>query len=473
MTLRLRLLIATTIAVLVGLAIVDATTYLVFNRSQLRQVDDSLDRAHPPIELLAESNTEASWSAIPQIAPGHYVAILDENNSPLFISAGRRAGDDDVNVDLTQVDITSQFQTISQGHDNSVRVRVDPLSTGTTLVVGESLHQVHETAGRLLGVLLIASAVAIALVAALSWILVRVGLRPLRAVELRAAAITDSDLADVRVPGADASTEVGSLAAALNAMLDRLDVARSEREQTVADLTASEARMRQFVADASHELRTPIAATAAYAELFEQGARDRPADLERAMAGIRSETDRMSALVGDLLLLARLDEHQPLGHATVDLTELVFQAVDTARTIDPSRPVRPSVDGVITVNGDATRLRQVIDNLLANVRSHTPPGTPCTVSLTLDGSDALLSVSDVGPGVSDEQLTKLTDRFYRVDHARTRTTGGSGLGLSIVDSIVAAHGGSISASHHQPTGLTISVRLPNAASLTHTEGDTE
>ncbi len=473
MTLRLRLLIATTIAVLVGLVIVDTTTYLVFNRSQLRQVDDSLDRAHPPIELLAESGTDASLSAIPQIAPGHYVAILGDDNSPIFVSAGRRAGDEDVNVDLSQVDTTVQFQSISQGHDNSVRVRVDPLANGTTLVVGESLHQVHETGSRLLGVLLVASALAIGLVAALSWILVRIGLRPLRAVEQRAAAITDSDLADVRVPGDDKQTEVGSLAAALNAMLDRLDVARTEREQTVADLTASEARMRQFVADASHELRTPIAATAAYAELFEHGARDRPADLERAMSGIRTETDRMSALVGDLLLLARLDEHQPLAHASVDLTELVFHAIDTARTIDPGRAVRPSVDGVITAPGDATRLRQVIDNLLANVRSHTPPGTACTIRLRVDGDDALLTVSDLGPGVTDDQLAKLTNRFYRVDGARARSTGGSGLGLSIVESIVGAHGGSITAQHNEPTGLSITVRLPGAESAHQPEGDQE
>ena len=470
MTLRLRLLIATAVAVIIGLAIVDATTYVFFSRSQLKQVDDSLDRAHPPIEQLANTGADA-WRAIPQIAPGLYVAILGADGTTLFATAGRRAGDDDIQIDPDHLDARSQFQTISSSHGD-VRLRIDPLKGGTILVVGESLHEVNESRSRLLGVLLGASAVAIGLVLALSWGLVRVGLRPLRAVEQSAAAISDSDLSDSRVPGSNQSTEVGSLAKALNAMLDRLDVARGERERTMDELVASEARMRQFVADASHELRTPIAATAAYAELFEQGARDRPEDLERSMTGIRNETRRMSDLVGDLLLLARLDEDQPLPSTTVDLTEIVFQAIETARTIEPDRMVRPSVSGVITVVGDATRLRQVVDNLLANVRAHTPVSTPCTVELSIeaggidadsiDTNSAVLTVSDDGPGVTDEQLDRLTNRFYRVDEARTRTTGGSGLGLSIVESIVSAHGGSITAQHHQPTGLSIIVRLPGA-----------
>ncbi len=462
MTLRLRLLIATTVAVVIGLATADAATLVFFSRSQINQIDDSLDRAHLPIEQLAKLGTEEAWRAIPEVAPGLYVAILDADGTTLFTSAGRRAGDDDIDIDPDDLDTRSTFQTVSHRGGDDVRLRIDELGDGTILVVGESLHEIDESRSRLLGVLLVASAAAIALVVALSWVLVRVGLRPLRAVEQSAAAITDSDLSDSRVPGSDESTEVGSLARALNAMLDRLDDARDQRQQTMDDLVASEARMRQFVADASHELRTPIAATAAYAELFEQGARDRPDDLERSMTGIRNETRRMSDLVGDLLLLARLDEHQPLRTAPVDLTEIVFQAIETARTIEPERVVRPSVRGVVSLDGDATRLRQVIDNLLANVRAHTPPATPCTMELSTDAGVAVLTVSDEGPGVTDEQLHRLTDRFYRADDARTRTTGGSGLGLSIVESIVSAHGGSITAEHRQPSGLSITVRLPGA-----------
>ncbi len=463
MTLRLRLLIATAVAAIVGLATADVATFVFFSRSQLNQIDDSLDRAHSPIEQLARVGTSEAWSAIPQLAPGLYVAILDPDGTTLFTSSGRRAGDDDISIDPVDLDTQSRFQTVAHGDEgDDVRLRIDELEDGKILVVGESLHEINESRSRLLGVLAFASAAAVGLVIALSWLLVRVGLRPLEAVEQGAAAITDSDLPDARVPGGDEATEVGSLARALNAMLDRLDDARDQRQQTMDDLVASEARMRQFVADASHELRTPIAATAAYAELFEQGARDRPDDLERSMTGIRNETRRMSDLVGDLLLLARLDEHQVLRTAPVDLTEIVFQAIETARTIEPERVVRPLVRAVVSVDGDATRLRQVVDNLLANVRAHTTSTTPCTVELSTDSGMAVLTVSDQGPGVTDEQLQRLTDRFYRADDARTRTTGGSGLGLSIVESIVSAHGGSITAEHRRPSGLSITVRLPGA-----------
>jgi two-component system OmpR family sensor kinase len=223
--------------------------------------------------------------------------------------------------------------------------------------------------------------------------------------------------------------------------------------------------MRQFVADASHELRTPIAATAAYAELFTRGARDRPADLDRAMSGIRTETARMSELVDDLLLLARLDDQRPLSVERVDLTEVVLAAVDAARTLEPDRPIRLKIDEVVSINGDATRLRQVLDNLLANIRAHTPITTACEVKVEADTQAVTLTVSDNGPGVSDDELFHLFDRFYRVDEARARTTGGSGLGLPIVAAIVHAHGGSIAASRAEPSGLTVTIRLPRALPL--------
>ena len=343
-----------------------------------------------------------------------------------------------------------------------MRVRVEPLRNGSTLIVGQSLHEVDETTNRLVVALLAASGAALVAVAAGAWWLVGVGLRPLRAVEASAAAITDEGLGEARVPGAGGTTEVARLAGALNAMLDRLDRARSEREETVDALRVSEARMRQFIADASHELRTPIAATAAYAELFDQGARDRPADLERSMAGIRSETARMGELVDDLLLLARLDEARPLVAEPVDLTDVVLAAVDAARTVEPERTLRLSIAGVVTVDGDTARLRQVVDNLLANVRTHTPPSTPCQLLLDTDDDQAVLSVTDWGPGVAVDQIDRLGDRFYRVDEARTRASGGSGLGLSISRAIVEAHAGTLTIEPNQPTGLRVTVRLPGA-----------
>jgi two-component system OmpR family sensor kinase len=177
------------------------------------------------------------------------------------------------------------------------------------------------------------------------------------------------------------------------------------------------------------------------------------------MTDIRRKTGRTSELVDDLLLLARLDEHPTLGTEPVDLTEIVLTAVDAARTVDPDRPIRVRINDVVEVIGDPMRLRQVVDNLLA----HTPAASPCEVALTVDDGTAMLTFTDSGPGVGEAELTSLFDRFYRVDEARSRTAGGSGLGLSIVEAIVTAHHGSISAANADPHGLTVEIRLPRAA----------
>jgi two-component system OmpR family sensor kinase len=459
MSLRMRLLIATGVAVLCGLIVVDLITFSVVTGSLVQQVDDTLQRAHAPIEQVAESANPANWSAIPAIAPGLFVSIVDSDGTELFTAPAIEPGREQDVVDTSAIDLSESYQTARAIDGDSIRLRVDPLADGRTLIVGQSLRRVDETRRQLAAVLIFGSLAAIAAAVIVAWWLVRAGLRPLRRVEASAAGITDSDL-DLRVPGADQPTEVGNLAAALNAMLDRLQLSSEEREQTLAELRASESRMRRFVADASHELRTPIAATAAYAELFEHGARDRPEDLDRAMSGIRRETDRMAGLVDDLLLLARLDEHRPLTEEPVDLTEVVFAAIDAAKTVEPSRPIRVRIGEVVSVRGDAGRLRQVVDNLLANVRAHTPADTGCDVELNTDGPDAVLTVTDAGPGVDPDDLTHLFDRFYRVDDARTRSTGGSGLGLAIVDAIVRAHHGSITAQNIDPHGLALTVRLP-------------
>ena len=459
MSLRVRLLIATGVAVLCGLIVVDLITFSVVTRSLVQQVDDTLQRAHAPIEQVAQSPDIDDRQAIPAIAPGLFVSIVDRDGTELLTAPAIEPGREQDVVDISTIDLDKQVQTASAIDGDAIRLRIDQLGDGTTLIVGQSLHRVDETRRQLVAVLLFGSLAAIAAAVALAWWLVGAGLRPLRRVEASAAAITDSDL-DLRVPGADQPTEVGNLAAALNEMLDRLQLSSEEREQTLSELRASESRMRRFVADASHELRTPIAATAAYAELFEHGARDHPADLDRAMSGIRRETSRMAGLVDDLLLLARLDEHRPLADESVDLTELVFAAIDAAKTVDPTRPIRVKINDVVTVRGDAGRLRQVVDNLLANVRAHTPQDTAFEVELSTDADAAVLTVTDAGPGVAPADLDHLFDRFYRVDDARARSTGGSGLGLAIVDAIIQAHNGSITAHNVEPHGLALVVRLP-------------
>lgn len=461
MSLRLRLLIATALAMLVGLVVVDVVTYVMVSQSQIQQVDASLRRARQPLETIATSSRINDRKSIPQIAPGLFVAIIDSNGNPEYVAAARDPGGDDDTIDIAATDLRVGSRSVP-GSDDEMRLSVRPLPNGSTLVIGETLHEVNETRRRLLTVLIGGSVFAITVASALAWWLLRAGLQPLRRVESSAAAITDLDLEGSRVPGAGERTEVGRLATTLNDMLDRLKNARAEREESLIRLTESESRMRRFVADASHELRTPIAATAAYAELFEHGARDHPDDLERAMTGIRGETQRMGALVDDLLLLARLDEKRPIVTEEVDLTEVVLGAIDAARTVDPGRPLRPHIHGVHKVRGDQMQLRQVVDNLLANVRSHTPSDTACDVSLTADDRHVELTVADTGPGVEDRHLPNLFDRFYRVDDARTRESGGSGLGLSIVHALIESQHGTITASANEPTGLVVTVRLPVA-----------
>jgi two-component system OmpR family sensor kinase len=221
----------------------------------------------------------------------------------------------------------------------------------------------------------------------------------------------------------------------------------------------SDRRLRRFVADASHELRTPLAAVRAYAELFERGADKRPDDLARAMTGISRESERMSELVDDLLLLARLDEGQPLERQPVELAELAAEAVETARAVDPAHPIDLETQEA-RVLGDRARLRRVMDNLLGNVRSHTPAGTPAHVRVTaLDGS-AVIEVADEGPGLPPGEAESLFRRFYRADASRSRDSGGVGLGLSIVAAIAQAHDGSVSASAGPAGGAVFRITLP-------------
>jgi two-component system OmpR family sensor kinase len=342
------------------------------------------------------------------------------------------------------------------GSGNEVLVQAQPVSDQTSTLHTLFLTELAVTAG------------AIVLATLGGWWLVRLGLRPLEDVERTADSIAAGNL-DQRVPGADQPTEVGRLARALNVMLERIQAAFDARVRSEARLRENEQHLRQFVADASHELRTPIAAVSAYAELFERGAWEQPDDLPRVMAGIRTETARMDRLVDDLLTLARLDEGLPMEQEPVELVTLASDAVRTATAVGPDWPVRFWAAHPVEVSGDKDRLRQVVDNLLANVRAHTPPGTSATVRVDqLDGL-AQIEVRDTGPGMPAEDAHRVFERFYRTDQARTRTSGGSGLGLSIVSAIVAAHGGTVSADSAPGDGMTVTVQLPISPVATEPE----
>ena len=469
MSLRARLLVAMLVAAFAGLAIVDVLTYTLVTGAQLDQVDQELERSHPPIERAAAADADRREDSIRSAAPGFYVELSTSDPDRVLVIPLERPGvdamvlaDDELPVpDGDGSDDEAVFASLDSNADHQLRVRVSRQPDDSILVIGRSLTSIDESRDRLVFALLAASAGAIVAIGLLGAWLVGVGLRPLVAVERAASEVTDTDL-ERRVPGQGTRTEVGRLATAINRMLDRLQGAFDQREDDLAALQESEARMRQFVADASHELRTPIAATAAYAELFERGARDRPDDLARAMAGIRSETARMADLVEDLLLLAQLDEGRPMAAVTVDLADLVFDAVDAANAVAPDRVVRLRIEDVVVVTGDPSRLRQVVDNLLANVRTHTAPGTICSVTVRSTANDGVVTVADDGQGMSPADAARAFSRFHRVDSSRTRASGGAGLGLSIVRAIVEAHHGTVSMTSAPGAGTTVTVTVPLA-----------
>ncbi|MBA2277511.1 MAG: HAMP domain-containing histidine kinase, partial [Chloroflexia bacterium] len=277
-------------------------------------------------------------------------------------------------------------------------------------------------------------------------------LRPVDRMVDTAAAIAGGDLSR-RVPDADPRTELGRLGGALNEMLHQI-------ERGIQTRAAGEARLRRFVADAAHELRTPLTSLRGYAELYRQGAlRDEPA-VANAMRRIESEGERMARLVDDLLLLARLDQQRRLEMTPVNLAALAREAVADLRAIEPDRPVTEAVDGDAIINGDRTRLRQVIDNLLTNARTHTPPGIPIHVAVEHGATSVALVVADEGPGINADDRERIFERFWRADPARGRAKGGTGLGLAIVASLVHAHDGTVEVGGEPGTGAVFTVRLP-------------
>jgi two-component system OmpR family sensor kinase len=288
-----------------------------------------------------------------------------------------------------------------------------------------------------------------------AWWVIHLGVRPVRRMTTAAAAIGSGDLSD-RVPEARPGTEAGELGAALNRMLGRIEDAFAERAR-------AENRLRQFVADASHELRTPVATVRGYAELYRTGGLFDGAALDDAMRRTEQEAIRMGALVDDLLHLARLDQGRPLERGAVDLVVLADDAARDARAVDPSRAVTAiSGDGPLTVHGDEGRLRQVVANIVGNALVHTPPGTPIEITTSRGDSTAVLAVRDHGPGMPPDVAARAFERFYRADPARSRHRGGSGLGLSIVEATVGAHGGSVRLETAPGEGTTVVVELPIA-----------
>jgi two-component system OmpR family sensor kinase len=327
--------------------------------------------------------------------------------------------------------------------------------SGAVNVVGISLRDVDATMSRLRWVLFAAIAIVIGILGVVVFWVLRLGVRPLKRMTKTAGAIAAGDLSE-RVPAEAEGTEARELGDALNAMLTTIEGAFAER-------AASEARLRQFVADASHELRTPVTTIRGYAELYRHGGLAEPTDLEQAMRRTEQESVRMGSLVDDLLLLTRLDEGRPLAREVVDLGVLGVDAAADARAVAPDRVVTTDVAADVTVEGDEDRLRQVVGNLVGNALVHTPAGTPVSVRVHNGSGRAVVEVHDEGPGMTPEVVDRAFERFSRADASRSRHVGGAGLGLAIVRAIVVAHDGTVTLESAPGAGTTVRVDLPRFA----------
>ncbi len=321
-------------------------------------------------------------------------------------------------------------------------------------VVGLSLDDADEAVRRLVAVEVLAVLAALAVLGLVTWWVIRLGVRPVRQMTETATAIAGGDLS-LRVPEGDSRTEAGALGAALNAMLARIEEAFEQR-------SASEARLRQFVADASHELRTPLTTIRGYAELHRAGALEDATERAEAMRRTEQEAVRMGNLVDDLLLLARLDQDRRAGRAPVDVAALAEDAVRDARASAPDRDIDldAAAEGVM-VTGDEDQLRQVVANLIGNALVHAPSAS-VRVEVRRSGTEVTLGVTDDGPGMSPADAARALERFYRADPSRSRQHGGSGLGLAIVDATVRAHGGTVTIRTSEGGGTTVYVTLPAA-----------
>src|SRR6266511_155988 len=427
------MLVVTVALFVVGLGGANFATYHFLSLFLVDRLDDQLRAATQPAEArLARTTLPHPGAHGLSLPDGSYAALVDE----------RGRVQREVRFDVAQASprpniptplIRSQAQgteptlttTSAVGGQTEYRLIAKPLGDEGTVVVAMPLTDVRATQHRLLLIEAVVSGLALAAIGVAAYWLTRRELRPLERMAQKSRAIAAGDLSQ-RVEPHDPRTEVGQLGEALNAML-------AEIERAFDDGLAAEERLRRFVADASHELRTPVTSIRGFAELFRRGAGDRPADLANVLRRIEQEGERMGELVEELLLLARLDQGLPLER-----------------------------EGQLVVLGAESRLRQVVDNLLTNARVHTPAGTRVHVRLAAEEERAVLEVSDEGPGVPAEDADRIFERFYRTDQSRARSQGGVGLGLAIVRSVAEANGGAVGFRPRPGGGSVFRVSLPRA-----------
>jgi two-component system OmpR family sensor kinase len=465
-SLRARLLAALIGLVAVVSVIVGVTTDVAMYRINVRQLDDRLRAtAQAPLpDRIGFDHPEPTQQSGARRGPppdSRLSALIVDGSVTLAsvsTSSGQRPVSSSQYSVLTALPTDGRPYTRKVG-DNDYRLVAVRDPVGGVRVTGFPMNQVYAAQYSLALVETGVSLAALLLAGLLGTLILRSTLRPLRRVAATASRVAELPLdrgevaLSVRVPDADPGTEVGQVGAALNRMLSHVADALAARQD-------SEMRVRHFVADASHELRTPLAAIRGYAELTRRVGDGVPPDVAHAMRRVESETARMTVLVEDLLLLARLDSGRPLADEPVDLSRVVIDAVSDAHVAGPGHRWQLDLpEESVSVTGDAARLHQVVANLLANGRTHTPPGTTVTTSLAVTDGQATLTVVDDGPGIPADLLPEVFDRFARGDTSRSRAAGSTGLGLAIVAAVVEAHRGGVQVTS-RPGRTAFTVRLP-------------
>lgn len=457
--LRERLVLILAVLLIGALAVTSTASAWLLDRDLHRRIDDELRAAAEPVGQQGVAGIRTgSIEDVPTTYAFAYIPA-DGNDPSLIVPRG--SSSPPALPPLSREDVVERggqpFTVTSVDGQHRWRFIAGTIrGDDATFAVGVSLDDTETTVRRLVTLTWFVGLTALVLTLLLGWFAIHRAFRPLRRIEDVAAAIAGGDLTR-RIPVRSNDDEVASLSHSLNVMLGRIENSFAARE-------ASEAKMRQFVADASHELRTPLATVKGYAELYRQGAVSGPERLSQVMARIEGEAVRMSTLVDDLLMLARLDEERPLLIDSVDLLVLAAEATTDAGARAPRRTIRlVGLDGElepVVVPGDDARLRQVLGNLLTNAITHTPDGTPIEVAIGTTGKDAILEVRDHGPGIDEATAQRVFERFFRADKARSRERGGSGLGLAIVAAIVGHHHGRVEVLETDGGGATFRVRLP-------------
>jgi two-component system, OmpR family, sensor kinase len=461
--LRVSLVVATLLLAACGLAVSGIAVTSILRNSQIHRVDRNLSDAVRGWALAYRATSTGPQGPTADRPPSnYYVRTMSPDGHLWSVVNDRRAepalpADNDVGP----VPVTVGSVDHSGTEWRALTVRS---THGRVITVAYDLSDFRHT-DRSLAWLQFGIGAAVLLVLGLAiYAVVSKSLQPLMEVEQTAAAIASGQL-DRRVPERDPRTEVGRLSLALNGMLAQIQAAVASSESSAGLARSSEDRMRRFITDASHELRTPLTTIRGFAELYRQGA---VSDIDQTMSRIESESRRMGLLVEDLLLLARLDAHRPLESQRVDLLALAADAVHDTRAIAPQRKITVDVvdgPGIPQVLGDEARLRQVLSNLMVNAVQHTPDTANIVVRVGTKNADAVLEVIDDGPGMEEQDAQRVFERFYRADTSRARSSGGSGLGLSIVDSLVRAHGGTVAVTTAPGQGCRFYVSLPRIADV--------